>query len=210
MARWGKTDFEQLKELQHKLEKLQKVDVDKFCTEASKELAARLLALVIPRTPVGQKPKLQGPKTVKVKGESGKSRSFLTAEAARIEEYWGGYMGGTLRRGWIAKTEAEAQNGKGSPTAAQAAAYAQSLPVQKSGGRYTIQVVNPVKYASYVEFGHRQTPGRYVPALGKRLKEGWVDGQYFLTLSEEELERIAPSMLQAKLDKFLREVFNDG
>jgi hypothetical protein len=67
-----------------------------------------------------------------------------------------------------------------------------------------------VKYASYVEFGHRQTPGRYVPALGKRLKEGWVDGQYFLTLSEEELERIAPSMLQAKLDKFLREVFNDG
>jgi len=210
MARWGDADFKQLQELQRKLENLQKIDIDKFCMEASKELAARLLALVIPRTPVGKRPKLQGAKTEKATGSNGKSRSFLTAEAARIEQYWGGYMGGTLRRGWTAKTEAEAQSGKGRPTAAQAAEYAQSLPVQKSGNRYTIQVVNPVKYASYVEFGHRQTPGRYVPALGKSLKEGWVDGQYFLTLSEEDLERIAPAVLEAKLDKLLREVFNDG
>ena len=29
-----------------------------------------------------------------------------------------------------------------------------------------------MEYASYVEYGHRQEPGRYVPALGKRLKNG--------------------------------------
>lgn len=35
-------------------------------------------------------------------------------------------------------------------------------------------------YAPHVEFGHRQEPGRYVPAIGKRLKASYVEGQYFL------------------------------
>lgn len=208
MARWGNADFAQLRELQERLQKLQQIDLNKFCEEASKELAARLLALVIPRTPVGKKPKLQGKKTEKVIGASGKAKSFLTAEAARREQYWGGYIGGTLRRGWIAKTEAEAESGTGSPTTTQAAEYAQSLPVQKSGDYYIVRVINPVEYASYVEFGHRQTPGRFVPAIGKRLKQGWAPGQYMLTLSEDDLERIAPVALQKRLDKLLREAFN--
>lgn len=208
MAKWGSADFEQLKDLQKRLERLQNADLNKFCEDASKELAARLLALVIPRTPVGKKPKLQGKKTQKVIGASGKARSFLTAEAVRHEQYWGGYIGGTLRRGWIAKTETEAEAGTGRPTKAQAVEYAQSLPVQKSGSYYIIRIINPVEYASYVEFGHRQTPGRFVPAIGKRLKESWTPGRYMLTLSEDDLERIAPAALQRKLDTLLREVFN--
>ena len=156
MARWGNADFEQLRELQERLQKLQSIDLNKFCEEASKELAAR----------VGDYPK-----------ETGKE-------------------GGTLRRGWTA----------GKETAP--GAYAKSLPVEKSGNYYIIRVINPVEYASYVEFGHRQTPGRFVPAIGKRLKSGWVNGQYFLTLSEDDLERIAPAVLQKRLDKLLREVFN--
>ena len=111
MATWGSTDFKELKALQERLQKLQKMDLDRFCRDCSKELAARLLALVIPRTPVGKKPKIEGPKTERVVGASGKSESFLTAEGARFDKYWGGYMGGTLRRGWTAKTEAEAESG---------------------------------------------------------------------------------------------------
>lgn len=168
MARWGKADFKELQVFQKRLQKLQAADIDSFCENASKELAARLLALVIPRTPVGQYP-----------------------EGA-------GKTGGTLRRGWTA----------GKATAA--GTYAKSLPVEKTGNVYTIQIINPVEYASYVELGHRQTPGRFVPALGKRLKKGWVDGHYMLKLSEEDLERIAPAVLQKKLDKLLREVFNGG
>lgn len=75
MARWGNADFEQLRELQERLQKLQSIDLNKFCEDASKKLAARLLALVIPRTPVGDYPK-----------ETGKE-------------------GGTLRRGWTAGKE---------------------------------------------------------------------------------------------------------
>ena len=70
MAKWGNADFEQLKQLQDRLQKLEQIDLDKFCRDVSKELAARLLALVIPRTPVGDYP-----------NETGKK-------------------GGTLRRGW--------------------------------------------------------------------------------------------------------------
>lgn len=196
MARWGNADYEQLRELQERLQKLQSIDLNKFCEDASKELAARLLALVIPRTPVGKKPKFEGPKTEKITGASGKKKSFLTAEGARYEKYWAGYNGGTLRRGWTAGKQIAPGD------------YAKNLPVEKSGNYYIIRVINPVEYASYAEFGHRQTPGRFVPAIGKQLKSGWVKGHYFLTLSEDDLERIAPAVLQKRLDKLLREVFN--
>ena len=76
----------------------------------------------------------------------------------------------------------------------------------KRGG-YSVTVTNPVYYASYVEYGHRQTPGRYVPAIGKRLVKNWVEGQHFLKLSEEELREIAPEMLEKLLNEFLRTVF---
>lgn len=180
MAKWGNADFSELKALQEKLQELERIDLDKFCEECSKEMAVRLLALVIPATPLGKYP-----------NETGKK-------------------GGTLRRGWTAKSHDEAASGSGQPTASQAKEYAQNLPISKSGGTYTIEVINPVEYASYVEFGHRQTPGRFVPALGKQLKAGWVNGQYFLTISEENLEKMLPSVLQRKLDQFLREIFSNG
>lgn len=161
---WGNCNYKQLLKLKENIDRLRSADMQKFCQDASKELAARLLSLVIPATPVGQYPKSTGKK------------------------------GGTLRRGWTAKTQAEAAKGGGK---ADAKAYAQSLPVFKQGSNYYIEVINPVEYASYVEFGHR-TPG------GK----GWVSGQYFLTLSEYELEKVAPKVLEKKLTELLREVFN--
>lgn len=162
--RWGNCEYEQLQQLHENLAKLQSMDLEKFCTDVSKELAARLLALVIPRTPVGQYPKASGKK------------------------------GGTLRRGWTAKSQEEAAGGG---KKADAKAYANALPVIKQGRNYYIQVINPVEYASYVEFGHRTAGGK-----------GWVNGQYFLTLSEQDLERLAPGLIERKLEALLREVFN--
>lgn len=161
---WGNCDYKQLQRLRDSLATLQSMDMDRFCTEVSKELAARLLALVIPRTPVGQYPKSSGKK------------------------------GGTLRRGWTSKTQADAASRGGSN---DAKAYAEALPVRKSGNTYTIEVINPVEYASDVEFGHRTRGG-----------DGWVPGQYFLTLSEQDLERLAPGVIERKLEALLREVFN--
>lgn len=165
MARWGNADYRQLQKLRDNLQKLQDVDMEKFCADASKRLAARLLQLVIPDTPVGFYPASTGKK------------------------------GGTLRRGWTAKTEAEAAGGSGDGKS-KVAAYVNSLPITKRGNSYTVEVINPVNYASYVEFGHR-TPG------GK----GWVEGQYFLTFAETQLERKIPSILEKELEKLLRDIF---
>lgn len=170
MGSLGSADFKELKEFQKKLQQLEK-DRAEFCERCSKALAGRLLALVIKRTPVGEK--------------------------ANESEEWEGYVGGTLRRNWT--------GGKNTG----ATTYANSLPVYKNGDNYTIVVSNPTEYASYVEFGHRQTPGRYVPALGKRLKASWVNGKYMLTLSEKDLEAIAPAVLERELNKFFKEVFDE-
>ena len=70
MPKWGKVDYKQFKNLQQKIEKLSKADMNQFNEKMIKELAARMLAKVIKRTPVGQYP-----------AETGKK-------------------GGTLRRGW--------------------------------------------------------------------------------------------------------------
>lgn len=208
MAKWGKVDFSQLKELQKRLMAFEQAEIDDFCKKCSKDLAARLLAKTIVRTPVGTKPKLDGPKTQKVTGASGKTRSFLTAEGARQEQYWAGYVGGTLRRGWVSQTHEQAAANPSTPNAAEQKAFVDSLPVKVGGGSYVIDIINPVEYAIYVEYGHRQEPGRYVPALGKKLKSGWVKGQFMLTKSEIELQGQADGILQKLLEQKIREVLN--
>lgn len=156
-----KVDVSQLDAFSKKLETLNKVDKEVFLAKTTAELANRLLALVIPRTPVGKYPK------------------------------GAGKVGGTLRRGWL-------NNGKSSVSA---------LSVEKIAGGYAVTLTNTTPYASYVEEGHRQTPGRYVPAIGKRLKASWVEGQHFLKISELELQKAAPGIIQARLGAFLKGVF---
>ena len=42
------------------------------------------------------------------------------------------------------------------------------------------------EYAPYVELGHHQQPGRYVPAIGKRLKAEFVQGKPFIKPAIED------------------------
>jgi len=154
MGKNGKIEFDELKELRKNVERLSKSQVVEFMESCAKELAARLLAKVIKRTPVGQYP-----------SGSGK-------------------VGGTLRRGWTAGKD---QN---------ATAYAKSLKIHHFGGTYVIEIVNPIEYASYVEFGHRT-----------RNHKGWVEGKFMLTISEQEVQSIAPRILENKIKKLLGECF---
>lgn len=204
MGKCGSADFSELKEFAEKLQELEE-DRASFCERCTKALAGRLLALVIPRTPVGDKPKFEeiygGKRYKRVKGKSGNYQSFLSAKGAKYDEQysknWDGYIGGTLRRGWTGGTNTNA------------ASFANTLPIYKNGDSYTIIVQNPVEYASYVEFGHRQTPGRYVPAINKKLKSSWVPGKFMLTISEKKLESIAPKVLEREIKKFLEEALDE-
>jgi len=164
MSRRATFDIRQLKDLQKRMERMQKGDVEAFCRDCARELAARLLAKVIKRTPVGQ-----------YKPSTGKK-------------------GGTLRRGWTAATEAQAQAGGSS----NAKAYAEELTIDKTGDTYQIDIINPVRYASFVEYGHRT-----------RNHKSWVRGRFMLTISEQELAGQAPAILERKLMKFLGECIRD-
>lgn len=148
MARYGGFNISGLKDLQKELNKLQ--DPDSFVESCAKELAARLLRLVVKRTPVGQYPKGSGKK------------------------------GGTLRRGWTGSKQSSASG------------YAESLTVNHFGDTYVIEIINPVEYASYVEYGHRTANHK-----------GWVNGKFMMKISEQELERIAPKVLENKIKKYL-------
>ncbi|MCC2819559.1 HK97 gp10 family phage protein [Lachnoclostridium pacaense] len=148
MGRMGNFNIDGLKKFRDELNKLQ--DPDKFVEACAKELAARLLRMVVKRTPVGEYPKSSGKK------------------------------GGTLRRGWTGEKRSSAQN------------YADSLTVHHFGDTYVIEIVNPVEYASYVEYGHRTANHK-----------GWVKGKFMMTISEQELEKIAPKVLENKIKKYL-------
>lgn len=75
----------------------------------------------------------------------------------------------------------------------------------KEGNIYKIEVINPLKYAEFVEFGHRQQPGRYVKAIGKRLKKGWVEGKLMLTITERDLQRNLDKIIREKVNAFIME-----
>jgi len=154
--------------------------MQKFCSDVSKELAARLLRLVIKITPIGN---YEGGTYVCAPGFVGRAHSGTTVP---------GKKGGTLRRGWTARTEAEAAGGGN----VDVTAYANALPVSRRGDTYIIEVINPVHYASYVEFGHRTRGG------------GWVDGHYFMTVSEQELEKLAPGVIERRLERLLMQIFS--
>ena len=159
MARWGKTDFRELKALSERLDKLSKKDFDAFCLAMAKEMGEALRRKVIHRTPV---------------------------------------VYGTLRGAWAL------------------------LPPKRAAGGYEIELVNNLQYASYVEYGHRQQPGRFVPGEWKDdhfeydpnaeggivLKDTWVKGRFMLTISAEELWAQAPKVLEKKLYQFLKGCFD--
>lgn len=78
---------------------------------------------------------------------------------------------------------------------------------KKSGGEYVVEIINSLEYASYVENGHRQEPGRFVPAIGKRLVKSYVPGKYMLRISEQEVQKEADKLVQNRVEKALGDLF---
>ena len=89
-GRWGRADFQALKDLEQRLDKLERTDFDRFCREAAAEIAGRLLTKAKKRTPVGVVPKDiydNKKSTVTAVGASGKKRKFASREAAIYQQY---------------------------------------------------------------------------------------------------------------------------
>ena len=79
------------------------------------------------------------------------------------------------------------------------------------GGTVMVNLINPKLYASWVEYGHWQQVGRFIPGrweskrfvydpeakTGMVLQNPWVEGKFMLTLSIQEIERQMPKRLES-------------
>jgi hypothetical protein len=101
---------------------------------------------------------------------------------------------GTLVRGWTVDTHEEAASGK----KVGYKEWCDAVEVRKQGNTYILNVINPVNYASYVEYGHRTSNGA-----------GWVEGKFTLTVAESEINAATDGILAKKLRNFIKEVFGE-
>lgn len=190
MARMGSVDLSELKKFQQNLEKMaDEAKINQFCEECAKELAARLLAKVIKRTPVGDYTK-EVTVTAKRDGKKHKKGDTYTKKINPS-----GRKGGTLRRGWTTAGEGSGSEGLKTRGASQ---FVDTLKIHHFGNVYVIEIKNQVPYASYVEFGHRTAN-----------HNGWVKGHFMMTVSENEIRQIAPRLLEKKMEKFFKGVFRE-
>lgn len=169
-------NYKQLTKFQKQIEQLNVTQKQQFLEACCKELAARLLRKVVKRTPVGD---YSGePYTCKQREKTG----TFQHKGNKVK----GMNGGTLRRGWTAGKDEDATR------------YANSLSIAKIGDKYHIDIVNPISYASYVEYGHRTI---------RKDGYGWAEGHHMLSISEAELNNMSDAILQKKLNKFMKDVF---
>lgn len=197
MGQAAKINIAGLEVMKKNLENIQKNQAE-IMASLVKSLGALLLRKVIFRTPVGdyendfqtykRDNKKKGIKAGDVKYDkngNAKRKGYKSVISKNVT-YIYRRRGGNLRRNW---------------TIGQ---------VFKNGNMYSVEVINPTHYASYVEYGHRQTPGRFVPVLGKKLKRAWVPGRFMLTISENEIKENMDAILEKKLDSILKKVFGNA
>lgn len=76
---------------------------------------------------------------------------------------------------------------------------ANSVRVEVNGSRGSVGYT--AEHAPHVEYGHRQTPGRYVPAIGKRLKASFVPGQHFFRPCVERAREMFRRIIRESLEE---------
>lgn len=101
--------------------------------------------------------------------------------------------------GKSANTQTYASTQKDAEGNTQTGTYEGEAP-RDQAGEITVYIGTNVQYAPYVELGHSQEPGRYVPAIGKRLKADHVDARPFLRPAcennRDEIEKIIEKCLK--------------
>lgn len=82
-----------------------------------------------------------------------------------------------------------------------------ALDIRKKGLKQIIPIVNTASYASFVNDGHRQQKGRFVPAIGKRLTKSFVPGKHITDAAEKKVRSKTGKILQRAYNKYVQERF---
>ena len=92
---------------------------------------------------------------------------------------------------------------------------------QSSDGGLTLEVGTDVEYAKWVNDGHKQQPGRFIPGswngdrfiyqpgakTGMVLKAQWVEGKHYWEAAIRTMEAMMPNYIDAKLNQWLSTYF---
>lgn len=114
----------------------------------------------------------------------GKTQKWVAGRGTKYG-WQSGKVGGTLRRGW---SSLSAKRIKGSSS-------------------WVAQVYNPVEYAPYYEYGHRQEVGRFVPAfygVGAKLVKPYVAGKFPLAFATANINKQIPRIVDQTLTNFMK------
>lgn len=145
----------------------------------AKELAARLLRDVIKRTPTGKSVEIYK-SILDINNKHVLYKRGKKKGKAKYKKITV-HTGGTLKKGW-------------------------TVTDLSFFGGHMFKISNNIFYCTYVENGHRQKPGRYVPAIGKRLKRSWAPGKHMLSISAEMLQKNAQAIIDKRINEWLNEV----
>lgn len=107
-------------------------------------------------------------------------------------------QGGNLRRGWQVGSNDRDEVGDATVIRTNSGiSDVIDVKVQKHGTVMSVYVYNPVRYAPYVEYGHRTAGGK-----------GWVEGQFMMTTSARELAGVSDRVIESYLKRELEKVFS--
>ncbi len=171
-------EFSELVKFNEELKRLcEKKNIDMLIEQCANTIAAEFLSRVKKKTPVGMSlyTDLIAWRRNKDGAKPAKDKYGNAKVKAAVV-----HTGGTLRRGWNIS------------------------PAVTRVHISSAEIYNNVFYAAYVEYGHRQTPGRYVPAIGKRLKKSWVDGKFMMTKTAEEMEKLSLRYVEKAVNEYIR------
>lgn len=73
--------------------------------------------------------------------------------------------------------------------------------IKKVPGGWSVKVGNSLSYTEAVENGHSQTPGRYVPAIGKKLKKSFVPGKHMIRDNVDRYQEILNRSIQDRIER---------
>lgn len=104
---------------------------------------------------------------------------------------------GDLQRGWTGGRKRSPEN------------YAKKLYAQRVFTGYEVELENVMDFSSYVQYGHAQHPGQWVPPIQKRLVADRVEPVNFLGAAFAEcevggIEALANAPFQKLCNRFLR------
>lgn len=179
--------YDQLKKMQQTFEKIVgEAESGVIYDQALKEIGRDHLARVVQNTPFGTYPTK---KTFVYVKQGGDGLPFVYCIEPKL--------GGTLKKGWVVTTDAQAAAAPGIPSDSEIKARVDFTPIKVNGTIRRMTFFNRVGYALFVDQGHRLCH----PA---GMQYGYVLGQHFIGRSEKQTSVKMPRIIEKHMARELK------